>query len=95
MQRRNILFALAALGMLIGGVAVANAATGFLDNSTLTDGQACVDDDGETDDDANEGAEADIDTEVDDGPEDAEEDECDGETDDDAVGGAEGAETDK
>ena len=86
MQRKNILFALAALGMLIGGVAVANAATGFLDNSTLAGGQACVDDDAETD----------TDTEVDDGPEDAEEaDDCDGETDDDATEGAAGAETKK
>lgn len=83
MQRKTILFALAALGMLIGGVAVANAATGFLDNSTTGTGPACVDDDTETDDDANEGAEADSDAEVDDGPEDADEgDDCDGETDD-------------
>lgn len=59
MQRKNILFALAALGMLIGGVAVANAATGLLDNSTASAGATCVDDDA---DDAAETAQPEADT---------------------------------
>ena len=80
MQRKNILFALAALGMLIGGVAVANASTAFLNNSTVAGGHACVDDDAESDE-ANEVAETD--TEADDGPDDQTgATECDSETDD-------------
>lgn len=82
MQKKTILFALAAVGMLIGGVAVTTAATNLTNGSILSGTPAasgCVEDDAETDD-ASEAAETE--NEVDDGPDVEEENECEDGTDD-------------